>query len=267
MMKLGILARAAILSIAPVLSAMAAARGGGLPPPDRALSLPGNVELVGQRQPEVRTATAIVNGDVITGSDIDQRMALAIASDRIQLPPEEIERFRARILRSLIDEALQIQAATQQDLTVEERDVSQYYDRLAAESRQTPQAFGAWLRSIGSSERSMKRQIRARLSWQRLLRRNVEIFVTVGDDEVREEMQNARARRGTTEYHVAEIFISAAPEAAAAVQANMARLAGRFVPARLSAPMRADIPRQRPRRRAATSAGFGPASSRASSMP
>jgi peptidyl-prolyl cis-trans isomerase SurA len=225
MMKLGRLARAAILVIAPILSGMATARGGGQPAPDRALSLPGNVEFVGQQQAGVRRATAIVNGDVITGSDIDQRVALTIAADQIQLPPEEIERFRAQILRNLIDEAIQIQMATQQDLAIEEREVNQYYDRFAAGFRQTPQAFGAYLRSIGSSERSMKRQIRGELAWQRLLRRNVEIFVTVGDDEVREEMRNVEARRGMTDYHVAEIFMSATPEAAAQVQANLARLA------------------------------------------
>jgi peptidyl-prolyl cis-trans isomerase SurA len=225
MMKLGGLARVAILSIAPLLSAMAAARGGGLPPPDRALALPDTVEFVGQQQQEVRRATAIVNGDVITGSDVDQRMALAIASDHIRLPPEETDHFRAQILRSLIDEALQIQAATQQDLIVEDREVDQYYARFAQNARQTPQAFGTWLRSIGSSERSLKRQIRGELSWQRLVRRNIEIFVTVGDDEVSREIRNAEARRGMTDYHVAEIFIAATPEAAAGVQADMARMA------------------------------------------
>lgn len=224
-MKLGRLARAAILLIAPMLSAIAAAQGGGQPARTGALDLPGNVQFVGQQDPGVRKATAIVNGDVITGSDVDHRMALIIASNQIQLPPEEIERFRAQVLRNLIDEAIQIQAAQQQELAIEEREVNQYYDRFAANFRQTPQAFSAFLRSIGSSERSMKRQIRGELAWQRLQRRNVEIFVTVGDDEVRAVMANLEARRGTSEYHVAEIFLSATPETAAEVQANVARIA------------------------------------------
>ncbi|MEA3014445.1 MAG: peptidyl-prolyl cis-trans isomerase SurA [Sphingomonadales bacterium] len=223
-MKLGRLARAAILLIAPMLSAIAAAQGGGQPARTGALDLPGNVQFVGQQDPGVRKATAIVNGDVITGSDVDHRMALIIASNQIQLPPEEIERFRAQVLRNLIDEAIQIQAAQQQELTIEDREVNQYYDRFAGNFRQTPQAFSAFLRSIGSSERSMKRQIRGELAWQRLQRRNVEIFVTVGDDEVRAVMARLEAQRGTTEYHVAEIFLSATPETAAEVQANVTRI-------------------------------------------
>lgn len=70
----------------------------------------------------------------------------------------------------------------------------------------------------------MKRQIRGELAWQRLQRRNVEIFVTVGDDEVRAVMARLEAQRGTTEYRVAEIFLSSTPETAAEVQANATRI-------------------------------------------
>ena len=139
-MKLGRLARAAILLIAPMLSAMAAAQGGGSRRrAGNALNLPGNVQFVGQQEPGVRKATAIVNGDVITGSDIDQRMALILASNQIQLPPDEIERFRAQVLRNLIDETLQIQAAQQQEITIEDREVNQY---LRALRRQFPPDAG-----------------------------------------------------------------------------------------------------------------------------
>jgi len=220
-MKRRWLAKAAIVLIAPVLSVMAAAQGGG---GGTGLAIPDNVQFVGKQDPGVRKATAIVNGDVITGSDIDQRMALILTSNRIELPPEEVERFRAQVLRNLIDETLQIQAAAQQELTVEERDINQYYERLAQNFRQTPEGFSAYLRSIGSSERSMKRQIRGELAWQRLQRRQIEPFVTVGEDEVQAVIERLNASRGTAEYRVAEIFISSTPETAAEAQANANRI-------------------------------------------
>ena len=90
--------------------------------------------IVGKRRiPDIRKATAIVNGEVITGSDIDQRLALIVASNQIQLPPEEVERFRAQVLRNLIDETLQIQAAAQQEITVEDRDVDTLFRALRPE--------------------------------------------------------------------------------------------------------------------------------------
>lgn len=223
-MKLGRFARAAILLLTPLASAVAA-QGGEQPPANTgSLNIPSNVQFVGQTEPGIRKATAIVNGDVITGSDVDQRAALLIVTNQIQLPPAEMERFRAQVLRNLIDELLQIQAAQQQDIAVEDREVDQYYQRFASEARQTPQTFGAYLRSIGSSERSLRRQIRAGLSWQRLQRRQIEPFVTVGEDEVQVMMERLRARRGQPEYHVAEIFMSATPETATQVQATMTQL-------------------------------------------
>jgi peptidyl-prolyl cis-trans isomerase SurA len=221
MMKLGWLAKAAVVAIAPVLSVVAAAQSGG---GGTGLNIPGNVQFVGKQEPGVRKATAIVNGDVITGSDIDQRMALIVASQQIALSPEEVERFRAQVLRNLIDEAIQIQAAAQQELTIEQRDIDSAYARVAQNVRQTPEAFGGYLRSIGSSERSLKRQIRGEMAWERLQRRLIEPFVNVGDDEVQAEIAGMDARRGTAEYRVAEIFLTSTPETAAEVQANADRI-------------------------------------------
>jgi peptidyl-prolyl cis-trans isomerase SurA len=220
-MTLGWFPRAAILLIAPVLSVVAVAQGGA---PAGQLNIPDNVQFLGKQDPGVRKATAIVNGEVITGSDIDHRLALVVASNNIQLPPEEVERVRAQILRNLIDEALQIQAATQQEITVEQRDIDNYYTRFAQNFRQTPEAFSAYLRTIGSSDRSLKRQIRGELAWQRLQRRQIEPFVTVGDDEVRTVIARLQAAQGTAEYRVAEIFMSATPETEAQVRANAARI-------------------------------------------
>jgi peptidyl-prolyl cis-trans isomerase SurA len=102
MMKLGRFARAAILLITPIASAMAAAQGGDQPPAGNSpLNIPSNVQFVGQQETGVRKATAIVNGDVITGSDVDQRTALLIATNQIQLPPAEMERFRPKVLRNI----------------------------------------------------------------------------------------------------------------------------------------------------------------------
>lgn len=223
-MKLGWFARAAIVLIAPLATAMAAAQDGQPPAPSGQLNIPSNVQFVGQTESGVRKATAIVNGDVITGSDIDQRAAWLITSNQLQIPATEMERFRAQVLRALIDESLEIQAATQQEIGVEDREVDQYYGRFAQQARQTVQGFGAFLRSIGSSERSLRRLIRGELSWQRVQRRNIEPFVTVGDDEVQSVMSRLVARRGTPEYHVAEIFMNAPAETATQVQATMTQL-------------------------------------------
>lgn len=220
-MKLGRFPRAALVLAASLLSVMAAAQSG---PGSTGLNIPDNIQFVGKQDPAIRKATAIVNGEVITESDIDQRLALLIGPNRPQLPAEELQRARGQVLRALIDETLQIQAAAQQDITVEDREVDRYYAGMAQENNQPLPAFAAYLRTIGSSERSLKRQIRGSLAWQALRGRWVDQFVSVGEEEVQARINVLNQSRGTIEYHVAEIFLSATPETSAEVRANAQRL-------------------------------------------
>jgi peptidyl-prolyl cis-trans isomerase SurA len=222
MMKLGWFPKAAAMLVAPLLSVVAAAQSDS--PPSGQLEIPSDVQFVGRQDPGIRKATAIVNGEIITGSDIDQRLALIVASNHVELPPEEMERVRAQVLRNLIDETLQIQAAAQHEITISPSDINVYYARLAQNFRHTPESFSAYLRTVGSSDNSLRRQIRGELSWQRLQRRQIEPFVTVGDEEVQAVIARLNASRGTAEYRVAEIFISATPEMMAQAQANGTRI-------------------------------------------
>src|SRR5687767_11943265 len=98
----------------------------------QSLRLPENPQLFGPAIPSVIKATAIVNGDVITQSDIDQRLALlAIANDG-EIPADELDRLRQQVLRNLIDEALQIQAATTEKIEIRESDIDKTIVRVAA---------------------------------------------------------------------------------------------------------------------------------------
>lgn len=220
-MKLGRFTGLGTMVAASALSWVAAAQTS---PQTGGLNIPDNVQFVGKQEPGVRKATAIINGEIITETDVNQRLALIVASNRVELPPEELVRVRAQVLRNLIDETLQIQEAARQEITVEDREVDTYFERFSRNFQRTPQDFAAYLRSVGSSDRSLKRQIRGELAWQRLQRRQIEPFVTVGDEEVQTILDRLNASRGTAEYRVAEIFISASPETQAETLANAGRI-------------------------------------------
>jgi len=55
-------------------------------------------------------------------------------------------------------------------------------------------------------------------------RRRIEPFVSVGQEEVQAIIDRLNASRGTAEYRVAEIFLSATPETAAEARANATRI-------------------------------------------
>jgi peptidyl-prolyl cis-trans isomerase SurA len=185
------------------------------------LDIPADAQILGNADPNVRKPTAIVNDAVITGTDVDQRVALIVAANNMQsLPPEDMERLRLQILRQLIDETLEIQAAKVNEITITPAELKQGFARVARNFNKTPEEMRDYLRSIGSSERSLKLQIEAELAWQRYLGQQVEPFVNVGEEEVQAILDRLKAQQGNTEYHLKEIYLSATPDRLDEVAAN-----------------------------------------------
>jgi len=155
------------------------------PPPssvDRGgnLNLPSNPEIFGKVDPNVRKPTAIVNGTVITGTDVDQRLAFLLAARDMKLSEQEMAQYRLLVIRQLIDETLQIQEAKTADVKISLEEVNKSYDSIVRSNFGKSAAdMRTYLRTVGSSERSFKRQVEAELSWNRYLRRKVDI--SVGD--------------------------------------------------------------------------------------
>jgi peptidyl-prolyl cis-trans isomerase SurA len=221
-MKFGTWGRSALMLGGLIAAATAVAQTSGGP---GGLNLPaGNVQFFGNTDPSVRKATAIINGDVITGTDVDHRLALIVLANGGRVPPEEMDRLRAQVLRNIVDETLQIQAAAASDIKIEPAEIDRYFARYAQNFNRSQKDFAGYLRANGSSEQSIKRQIHGEIAWTRLLGREVEPFVNVADEEVRSVMERLNAAKGTQEYRIGEIFLSATPETADAVRANASRI-------------------------------------------
>ena len=216
-------ARTAIATVALAIAiATGAAAQTATPTPNSAtaLNLPENPTVFGAGMPSVVKATAIINGEVITQTDVDQRVALLAIANGGEIKPEEVERLRTQVLRNLIDETLQIQAARQEDIKIKPEDIDRTVARVAANVKQTPEQMAEYLRIRGSSIRSIRRQIEGETAWNRLQRAKIESQVSVGDDEVKSIIDRMNASKGTQEYRVGEIFLSANSSNQAQVLAN-----------------------------------------------
>jgi peptidyl-prolyl cis-trans isomerase SurA len=184
--------------------------------------------VLGAVDPTLRKAQAIVNGEVITDTDIDQRLALVVAANSGRIDDAERQRLRLQIIRNLIDEKLQMQEARENDIRVSEAEVNRSFDRIAENFRRKPAQFEEYLQQTGSSANSLKAQIRAELAWSRVLRRKVEPLVAVGDDEVQAVIDKLNAAKGKDEFHVGEIFLAASPETLNDVMNDAARIVGQI---------------------------------------
>ncbi len=192
-------------------------------PSTAGLNLPQNLQIFGKADPNIRKATAIVNGTVITGTDVDQRMAMTVGLSEIQtgrkvnLPADQTDQIRLQMLRELVDDTLKVQEAKSNDIGITPGEINQSYNRVAANFKRTPAQFDAMLRAMGSSDRALKRQLEGDLAWNRVLRKRVTPTINVSEEEVKATIARLEAAKGTEEYHLAEIYLSATPERQAEV--------------------------------------------------
>jgi peptidyl-prolyl cis-trans isomerase SurA len=191
---------------------------------DDGLNLPQTINLLGDADPGTRRATARVNGYVITGTDVDQRVALVLDANQAQVSAEELNRLKVQVLRNLIDETLQIQAAELQEIPVTSDEVEETWQRVALGNFDSTEEMDIYLVQVGSSTASLKRQIAGELAMQRLMARNIRPFINVSEEEVNETMKRLNESKGMFEFRVGEIFMAATTENREAVYNNMLQI-------------------------------------------
>ncbi|HMO76186.1 MAG TPA: peptidylprolyl isomerase [Sphingopyxis sp.] len=189
--------------------------------PATSLNIPGNVQLYGDTKSNVYRPSATVNGEIITATDIEQRMALIrVANNDLDLPPDQEQALRQQVFANLIDEKLQIQEARAAKIEIDENLVNDQFARLAARFRQNPDQFATYLASRGSSAASVKQQIRGEYAWDRLLQRNIQSTTNVPTDEVEAIYKRTMEAKGQDEFHLAEIYLTATSETIQQVAEN-----------------------------------------------
>jgi len=220
---------AGCLALFATLGAAAAYAQQGPAPasPSDVFNIPADVKIFGPTELNNRKATAVVNGVLITGTDVEQRVALILATSENggNISPEELQNLRLQVLRRLIDETLQIQEARAQEIELPATDIQASYERVATERfNMTTEQLDNYLRSVGSSSQSLRRQIEGDMAWSLILRRNIAPFVNVSSAEVQELHERLEASKGEPEYRMGEIFLSATPTTRETVLQNAQRI-------------------------------------------
>lgn len=198
----GLCAAAIVAAVPGMAHAQAAAQSTPAP----SVGIPEQAADAPPADPRLRTASVKVNGEIITGTDIDQRVAWLEATNQRRLTPQE----REQVVSGLVDELIQIQNAREAEITITADEVSQMYDRFAQqELGVTAAELDELAGSVGSSRASIQRMLLAQAAWQQLLRRNVAPLVNVSAREVNEQIERMKADKGTNEYRLGEIYVAA----------------------------------------------------------
>jgi peptidyl-prolyl cis-trans isomerase SurA len=155
----------------------------------------------------VQRIAAIVNDDVVSIFDLQTRMRVVIASSGIRPSRRTQQRLKQQVLRTLIDERLQLQEAKKRNVLISKRNVQEAMANLEKQNNIKPGKFSSFLREKGLPKSAVFARIRAQIAWTKLVRRRLVSRVTISDDEISEVLTRLKERKGQTEYRVSELFL------------------------------------------------------------
>jgi peptidyl-prolyl cis-trans isomerase SurA len=168
---------------------------------------------------------AVVNDEVISVYDVNERIRLIMFSSNIPDTPESRRQIGPQVVRTLVDERLEMQEAKRLNISIEQSEYDDAFSRLEAQNRLPPGKLTEYLKSNGINPATLEEQIRANLTWAHVVRRRAANFANVTPDEISEALERITANMNKPSNLLAEIFLAVdAPEDEATVRTNIQRL-------------------------------------------
>ncbi len=150
---------------------------------------------------------AIVNGDVVSREDVENRRRLFALSTGLPMAPEVLDRLTPQITRQLIDERLRLQEIQRRRILVSDEDIAKAIAEVEARNNMAAGTLRKRLAADGVAYRTLVDQIRVQIGWTRVLRQQLGTQAQINDTDIAEQERLVKQEIGQPEFHVGEIFI------------------------------------------------------------
>jgi peptidyl-prolyl cis-trans isomerase SurA len=201
-----------LLAVLATTAAVAHAQVAPAPQPGR---LDTRLATTPSRVIPVDRIVAVVNDEVITGNDLNERVQLVVRQLQRQggqLPAADV--LQKQILERMVNDLLQIQLAKETGIKIDDAMLDRTIDRIAQENKLSMSEFRAALERDGIKYARFRDDIRNEMILGRLREREVENTVVVTDAEVETELARAaKETTGDSEYRLSHILVLVQPQA------------------------------------------------------
>ena len=151
---------------------------------------------------------ALVNGEVITSSEMQSRINAFIVATGIPYNAQTKNTIINKVLQAAIDEKLKIQEAKKNGISVSQKEIDTAVARFE-KANNIPR--GELRHLLAESKVSMKvwtTQIEAELAWQKLMRKKALSYAHVSESEITQAIDDVRKDMTVKKYMLSEIVIN-----------------------------------------------------------
>jgi peptidyl-prolyl cis-trans isomerase SurA len=181
-----------------------------------ALALPaGAVAQPNARQPappktitqDAAGIVAVVNGDVISQGDVDNRRRLFAMSTGMPTTSDVLDRLTPQVTHQLIDERLKLQEIQRRKIVVSDKEIADAIDDVEKRNNLPPGALRKRLAADNVEMRTLIDQLRVQIGWAKVLRQVMAGGTEVTDADLADQANQFKAETGQEQYRVGEIFV------------------------------------------------------------
>ena len=167
---------------------------------------------------------AVVNDDVITRLDLDERLRFATLQLKQQgTSPPPREALEKQILDRMVTDRVQLQLARETGLRVDDSDLDKTMQRIAQDNKLTLQQLRAVLEKDGVPFTRFREDIRNEIILTRLREREVDNRISIAESEIENFISTQQAQAGRSdEYNLSHILVTV-PENASPEQIQARR--------------------------------------------
>ncbi|HEU5047372.1 MAG TPA: peptidylprolyl isomerase [Rickettsiales bacterium] len=144
---------------------------------------------------------AIVNDQIISSIDLDDRIRLVMAMTGIADTDENRARLAPQILRQLVDEKLQLQDAATEGVTVDDAKVNDTIARIEKQNGKAPGSLEQFLDDKHAPKASFVAQIKAQAAWAEIVMKKVRPGIRISDQEVAHYTQRKTSAENSGSDH------------------------------------------------------------------
>ncbi len=149
---------------------------------------------------------ALVNGDLITGEDIKNRINAFVMTTQIPLNEQTRPLISQKVLQNAVDEKLKIQDAEKNGIIISNSEINAAVASFEKNNSIRPGGMESTLKKAGVSQDAFREQIKADLAWLKLVRKK-NSSNTLTQKEIEQAEVEAKEDLSIQKYMVSEILI------------------------------------------------------------
>jgi peptidyl-prolyl cis-trans isomerase SurA len=145
---------------------------------------------------------------VISVADLASRIRMVMLSTSIPDAPQARQRIAAQVLRTLIDEKLQMQEAKRKNVIATDDEIKKAIATIEQQNNMKPGQLDEVLKANGIERSALVDQVTAAIVWAKLVRRIAADTDPVSDEEIDNTLKRLKQNENEPQSRVAEIFLS-----------------------------------------------------------